>query len=201
MYYVWDVSMTNPFWTEIEITNFDECRARGWELALRFSDNLPDDLPPIQVKVVSRKRPSDMLKASNKYFTSERLRQIFDDLGVKARYFPAELTWKKVPYTERKFYLMKLHDNLDALDTTKSDFDLDNFPAMPYIHMRRVVLRNDVAQGHHFFSLAKCLDMILIASEELVNAVKAAGLTGMTILTLEKWSDYATNGIPADEVV
>ncbi len=201
MYFVWEVSMTNPFWTEIQITNIDEYWDRGWEPKLRFKDNLPDDPPVFQVKVVSRKRPADMLDCWSQCFVSEQLRSIFDKFNVKARYFPAELTWKKSLYTERKYYLMKLHDNLDALDTAKSDFDDDGGPILPYIHMRQVVLRNDVVQGHHFFSLAKCLDEVLIASEELVNAVKAAGLTGMTILTLEKWSDYKTNGIPADEVV
>ena len=200
MYFVWEVSLTNPFWTEVEVTNIQEYWDHNWELAMTFPDNLPDELEPLKLKISSRKRPADMLKHALDYFVSDRLRGIFDQFNVRARYFPTEVTWKKAPYTETKYFLMKLHDNLDALDTAKSDFK-DRGGPCPYIHMRRVALCDDVVQGHHFFSLTKCIDIILIASEELVNAVKTAGLTGMTILTLEKWSDYATNGIPADEVV
>lgn len=203
MYFVWEVSMTNPFWTEIDITNIQEYRDNGWQPAMVFPDNLPDEPPPLKVRVISRKRPADMIMYGLQCVVSERLRDVLDQFKVQARYFPTEVTWKKAPYTDAKFFLMKLHDNLDALDTAKSDYDVwdRGGTILPYIHMRRVVLRDDVVEGYHFFSLAKCLDQILIASEELVNAVKAAGLTGMTILTLEKWSDYATNGIPADEVV
>lgn len=181
MHFVWKSDSDNErAYTRAQIVNLKALSG------VRFfaSESLIGQLPEIKLEITTEYPPADYFKAGPLFILSGHLRTLFESVNALVEYHPVTLLRSHRVLQEREYFLANLLEKVDCFDYEKSVYTL----AGDYIDkIEKLSIDESKAEGAPLFRLANSFDVITLASGELVDAVTAAGLTGVKFVEPRDW--------------
>jgi hypothetical protein len=178
-------------WTFADAGNYLSLSDKG--LILDMGVPVPTHMPPLRVKILTKGQIADSFCAGLAWIVSERFRDFFSAMGVKAEYVKVSIRVRGKPYNLQSYYLFNLLDIVDCFDYVNSRYKQTPNGVTT---IKRLVIDEPKAAGHHLFLLgpiptAKTPNPRAVignnrcASEELAIKVRESGLNGLAF-TLPK---------------
>lgn len=119
---------------------------------------------------------------------SEKLRDILDRFEVPAEYFHVEVVFQGAPYTELAFYFANFRDEVECLDETYGRYTYKSGAHSNWVdRIEKLVIDESKALGHHLFFIARLSGHVFMASEELQNAIREKGISGIDFVNPHNW--------------
>ena len=147
-----------------------------------LGDRFPRDMT---LEIISRCEPDDFIYAGPAFVVSVQLRELFDQFGVEAEYYPLAVRHKRRP-SDFLFWFANLTRTVDCLDRDGSVFKPEREFATD---LRRLAFLPWAEPEPPLHRVSRTLPSIIGVNDSLGAAVLAGGFTG------SDWSGQQTGGI------
>ena len=182
MYLVWKSDFENePVHTRATVLNIKALAG----INLTGGHPLLGQLPVITLEIVSDYPPADYFNAGPLFVVSERLRKLFEVVGVPVEYHPVVLHNKTQEKIFAKYFFANIIDKVDCFDFENSVYTMDG----EFIDkIQKLEIDESKTAGRALFRLARSFDVITFASQKLQDAVFEAEITGVKFVTPSDWN-------------
>jgi hypothetical protein len=158
-------------------------RLSGWptDLAARFSDDRPEGM-----------RLTDwVLTPFGWLLISDRFKKLVEGTGVSnVEYLPIKMKNHKKKVVSDSYWIVNFLVLVEAVDRSKSAFEIDAAEDDKIFRFDRFVLRTEVEEkGPPVFRLKEQPQLVLVR-EDLATQINGAALTGLRLVETSKYMTY-----------
>lgn len=150
-----------------------------------------DSQKPATIELIEPDHPpDDYLWASGMFVVSNSLRKLLEQFSVHAEFLEVRILVGGEEYTDQRFYCCNILDAVDCFDHDRGECTFHGSEGFTdhIDKIKRLAIDEEKASSHHLFCIAKGGEYIICASDALADAIRAAGLTGMTFVAPDVWT-------------
>jgi len=180
---VWTDNVSERDFTEADFVDIDVLDGLRLTAGDPLAAKWPDE---VALAVTTEFPPADTFRCGPLRIISKKMLRVFRD-RVSAEVFealPVSVTYRGVRQTG--YYYLNILESHDVLDHQKSDITIED----GLIEDVDAIVIDDSAVGDRNLFLLDALEVILFASEDLVQALDDAGCTGVAFVAPEDWKPY-----------
>jgi len=161
----------------------DAGRYRGITL---MSGRSVADRFPSDASIISRRKrpPCDYFLAGPFPVVSSKLRTVLDSFAVDAEYLPVAVESPNAQYVAGDWYCFNVLNVADCLDRERSVFTPEREFATK---IKEIVLQEEYCTGP-LMLIAKAIPFLLVARDDVADAVATARCTGVVLKNPEDWT-------------
>jgi hypothetical protein len=149
-----------------------------------------DSLKPATIELIEPDHPpDDYLWASGMFVVSDRLKQLMEQFSVHAEFLDVRILIAGAEYTDQKFYCCNILDAVDCFDHNRGECTFHESEGFTdhIDKIAKLAIDETKASSYHLFVIAKGGEYITCASNSLVDAIQASGVTGIMFVEPEAW--------------
>jgi hypothetical protein len=164
---IWETATSDEEYTHAAILNLLDFREQDRRPLYRQS--LAGRFPQTTVEIESAYPPSDYFNTGGFFMVSGALKSQLEGFGVDSEFFPVSIVYEGEPYTARPFFFANVRDEVECLDEVQGEYEYWQKPqwSRHVEKIRRLVLDEAKAAGHHLFFVARLSGPVFCASAEL----------------------------------
>lgn len=151
--------------------------ASGRPLAVEFPKNL-------FVRLEKAAPPDDYFYAGRMVIVSEKLKRVFDDVGVRAQYFKVPVVGPRGRRLKKRYFYANLLTVVDCLDWGRTKGKREGGCVT---QIRKIALHAKRITDEPLFYVAKTVSPVLCAQKQLIDAVARAKCVGPTFADPKDW--------------
>lgn len=179
---IWETATSDEEYTHARILNLRDFRDQ--DRRPLYDQSLEGRFPQTTVEIESAYPPSDYFNTGGFFMVSAALKSHFEGLGVDSEFFPVRIIYEGKPYTERAFFFANIRDEVECLDEVQGEYDYwqKRQWSRHVERIRRLVIDESKAAGHHLFYVARLSGPVFCASEELQRSIRNGRFTGIDFI-------------------
>jgi hypothetical protein len=138
-----------------------------------------------KLRVSVDREPGDFLWVGVLLIFSSRLVDTVRKLGVNAEFVPIALEIRGVGRSSQPFFIANIMEQVDCLDRMNGHYTY--WPDGSVDEVLELAIDQEAAEGHRLFWVKDAPPILLCASQETQDAVRAAGHSGIAFREPERW--------------
>lgn len=178
---IWEADYNNEsYYTRASLINVTDFSG----IKVLSGESLVGKCPLAKIAIESESKPADYFTAGALFIVSNNLKDIIEGFAVAAEFYPVELTLNGSKFIDVKYYFLNIVEKIDCLNRELSQFT----EKKGYVgDIKKLVIDEAMTVGKHLFRLGNSYQVLVLASDELSEAIKASGATGMQFLEPSEW--------------